>query len=298
MLKTPRFFHARRFVALAALVSLASCSGGGCGNCTVPAFTAPSPGTSPGPFFTPTPSPIPTATPIPTPTPTPTPAPIALSCAQNAILPNQSVPLGTAANFAILAGQTATNGGVATINGDLGVSPGNSQTGFGPGTTGTVNGSIWLAVPTAANAQLDLTTAYNSAAGKPATVTLLGGTDIGGTTLPAGVYHSPSTLFITGPLVLNGGGNPNAVFIFQIGSGLTTAVGSTVNLIGLANPCNVFWQVGSSATINGATFSGNILAFSSITMGLTTTMNGRALARNAAVTIPITAVDTISKPGP
>jgi len=161
-----------------------------------------------------------------------------------------------------------------------------------------VNGSIFLAVPYAANAQLDLTNAYNQAAGRPATVTYVGGTDIGGRTLPAGVYKSASTLFITGPLVLDGGGNPNAVFIFQIGSGLTTAVGSTVALIGLANPCNVFWQVGSSATINGNSFSGNILAFSSITLGLTTTINGRALAQNAAVTIPINAVDTINRPGP
>jgi Ice-binding-like len=304
MLKTPRFFSVRRFAALAALVSLASCSGGGCGNCTVPAFTAPSPGTPTGPVFTPTPTPAPgVATPTPTPrptatpTPTPTPAPVALSCAQNAIS-GQAVPLGTAFTFAVLAGSTVTSSGPTIVTGDLGVSPGTAITGItgiAPGGPGTVvGGSIHSGDPAAAQAQLDLTTAYNNAAGRanPGAVPA----DIGGMTIPAGVHNAPVSLAITGNVTLDGGGNPNSVFIFQIPTTLTTSTGSSVTLIGLANACNVFWQVGSSATINGnSVFNGTVLALASISLGTGAVVNGRVLARNGAVTM---LSNIVTKTGP
>jgi hypothetical protein len=133
-------------------------------------------------------------------------------------------------------------------------------------------------------AQNELTTAYNAAMGAASTATKNG--DLGGQTLFAGVYTASSSLGITGTVTLDAQGNPNAQFIFQIGTALTTATGSTVALINGAQPANVFWQVGSSATLGtGSSFSGNILAFSSISLGTGATLQGRALARNGAVTL-------------
>ncbi len=213
---------------------------------------------------------------------------LALSCllalavlASDAFAGQLPVRLGKADGFAVLAGQTVTSAGVSTLNGDLGVSPGTSLTGFPPG---RVNGTVHAADPVAAQAQSDLTTAYNDAAGRTPPQALPA--DVGGRTLAAGVYKSGSTLGLTGGLTLDGKGDRNAVFVFQVGSALTTAVGSRVNLIGGAQPCNVFWQIGSSATLGtSSVFAGNILALTSVSMNDRVTLNGRALARNGGVTL-------------
>jgi hypothetical protein len=199
------------------------------------------------------------------------------------------VVLGTAADFAVLAGTTVTNTGPTVVNGDLGVSPGSAVTGFPPG---VVNGTIHAADATAAQAQLDLTAAYNDAASRTPTGPLPAA--IGGLTFTPGVYNAPAAVGLTGTVTLDAQGDPNAVFIFQIGSALTTASGSVVNLINGAQACNVFWQVGSSATLGtGSTFAGNILALTSITVTTGTTVDGRTLARNGAVTLD---TNTITRP--
>jgi hypothetical protein len=192
-----------------------------------------------------------------------------------------TVPLGTAEPFAVLAGSTVTNTGPSVVNGDLGLSPGTSVTGFPPG---TVNGSQHVTDAVAGQAQIDLTTAYNNAAAQAPTGTV--SADLGGQRLTPGVYRSASSLGLTGALTLDAQGNANAVFIFQAGSTLTTASASNVNLVNGAQACNVFWQVGSSATLGTASsFRGSILALSSITVTTGATVDGRVLARNAAVTL-------------
>ncbi len=208
-----------------------------------------------------------------------------------------AVGLGTTDSFAILGGSAVTNTGPTVINGDLGVHPGTSVTGFPPG---IVNGDVHSADAVALQAQTDLVTAYNDAAGQPfdATVT----SDLGGQTLTPGVYRSSSSQQLTGPLTLNAQGNPNAVFIFQIGSTLTTASASSVNLINGAQACNVYWQVGSSATLGtGTNFVGNVLALTSITANTAATVQGRLLARNGAVTLDtntVTRSQCATGPGP
>jgi hypothetical protein len=199
----------------------------------------------------------------------------------DALAAQSTVGLGTADSFAVLAGSTVTNTGPSTINGNLGVSPGTAVTGFPPG---TVHGTIHAADAVAGQAQTDLTTAYNDAAARTPAATVSG--DLGGRTLTVGVYKSASSLGLTGALTLDAQGNPNAVFIFQAGSTLTTASGSHVNLINGAQPCNVFWQIGSSATLGtSSVLSGNILALTSISIDNGVTVLGRALARNGAVTL-------------
>jgi type VI secretion system secreted protein VgrG len=196
------------------------------------------------------------------------------------------IPLGTAQSFAVLGGSTVTNTGATSITGDLGVSPGSSVTGFPPGIV--TGGSIHAADAVAAQAQSDLTTAYNTAVGTPCTVDLTG-QNLGGLVLTPGVYCFTSSAALTGTLTLDFQGNPNAAFLFKIGSTLTTASASNVLLInngGATCPPNVNWQVGSSATLGtGSTFVGNILALTSITMTTGTNLRGRALARNGAVTL-------------
>jgi len=193
-----------------------------------------------------------------------------------------SVNLGTAANFAILAGSTITNTGVSNINGNIGLSPGTAVTGFPPG---ILNGTFNLADATAATAKLDLTAAFNDAAGRTGAITIP--TELGGTILPPGVYNSASGTFgITGTLTLDAQGNPDAVFIFQAASTLITASSSKVVLINGAQANNIFWQVGSSATLGTfSIFKGNILAQASITVTTGTVIDGRALAQSAAVTL-------------
>ena len=191
------------------------------------------------------------------------------------------VPLGAAQSHGILAGTqiTCITGGL--ISADIGVSPGNTLTGFGPCVfTGVSN----LANAVAAQAQLDLTTAYNTLAGLPCPPANAIAADLGGTTLPAGVYCTAIGINVTGTLTLNGGGDPNAVFVFQAGSSLVTA--GNIVLINQAQAKNVYWQVGSSATLGTASqWQGNILALSSITLVDTATLLGRALARNGGVSL-------------
>lgn len=204
-----------------------------------------------------------------------------------------TVPLGTAANFAVLAGSTITNTGATTINGDLGLSPGTAVTGFPPG---TVDGTGDIADAAAVQAQNDLTIAYNDAAAETVTATIP--TELGGTTEPPGVYNSAAGTFgITGTLTLDAQGNPNAVFIFQAASTLITASASNVVLVNGAQASNVFWVVGSSATLGtSSALQGNILALTSITVTTSVTIDGRALARNGAVTLDTNQI-TVPIPG-
>ncbi len=184
-------------------------------------------------------------------------------------------------NFAVLAGSTVTNTGSTTVSGDVGVSPGTAVTGFPPG---LASGAIHLADSAAAEAQTALTAGYLDAAGRTGGTSVSG--DLVGRTLTSGVYTSTSSLAESGDLTLDAQGNPDAVFIFQIASTLTTGSGSHIILANGAIACNVFWQVGSSATLGTySVFNGNILALSSITITSGVNMNGRALARNGAVTL-------------
>jgi hypothetical protein len=202
----------------------------------------------------------------------------------------QPVILGTAGNFGVLAGSTVTNTGPTVVNGDVGVSPGSAVTGFPPG---VVVGTIRVADATAAQAQNDLTTAYNDAAGRPAPT--LVGPDIGGTLITPGVYNAATSMGITGTVTLSGAG----VYIFQIPSTLTTASNSIVSLINGATAANVFWQVGSSATLGtNSSFHGTILALTSITVTTGASLDGKALARNGAVTLDSNAVSGAGGPAP
>ena len=197
--------------------------------------------------------------------------------------------LGTAEGFAILAGSTVTNTGPSIITGNVGVSPGTAVVGFPPGTV--VTGTIHAADPVAAQAQSDVTVAYNDLAGRASNFNLTG-QDLGGLTLTPGVYTFASSAQLTGTLTLDAQGDPNAEFVFQIGSTLTTASNSFVILINGADSCNVFYQVGSSATLGtNTTFEGNILALASVTLNTgASILNGRALAQTGAVTLDSNAV--------
>ncbi|RKR30144.1 ice-binding family protein [Arthrobacter oryzae] len=191
------------------------------------------------------------------------------------------VGLGTAAAYSVLGGTTVTNTGPTTLGGELGVNPGSAITGFRPGIAA---GAIHRGDAQALQAQSDLTTAYNDAAGRAATASVAG--DLVGKTLTPGVYKSSGPLAVSGALTLNGQGNPNSVFIFQVASTLTTASASHIVLTNSAQACNVYWQVASSATLGTAsTFKGNILALTSITATTGTTVQGRALARNGQVSL-------------
>ncbi len=182
--------------------------------------------------------------------------------------------LGSAASFAVLGGQTVTNTGPTTINGDLGVSPGSAVTGFPPGTV--TGGAIHKNDAVAQTAQGAVTTAYNALAAQPCSGDLTG-QDLGGKTLIPGVYCFSSSAQLTGDLTLNAAGNGGAVFVFKIGSTLTTASNARVLLINGASPCNVFWQVGSSATLGTTTtFTGSILALTSIALNTGAGVSGRA----------------------
>lgn len=300
MFKTTMGLIQRQLLVLLVPCAILILSGCSCNNCAVPAFR-------------------PTA--VPSPTPTVNPA----SCSNQG---SSAIVLGPAlAPFAVLAGSTVTNVGNTLVtyaagavtgatNDDLiGVSPGSAVTGFYPPGTDT-NGSNAIyaagyntntAVPLAA--QNALTTAYNNAAGEPATTTFTGTPDLSQQsvpghpkgTLPPGVYKASSSASImAGNLTLDGGGNPQSVFIFQIGTTLTTTlnggVSGNVILTNSASACNIYWQVGSSATLGGATFYGNVLANQSITINATT-FTGRALASVAAVSIPVAGGSLITNPG-
>lgn len=190
-----------------------------------------------------------------------------------------TVLLGTGTSFAVLAGAGITNTGPTTITGDVGSFPTTTQTGFG---SVTLIGTNHAGDTVTQVAKADLVTAYNQAAASGPTIPVVA--DLGGQTLVAGVYNSASTLGLTGVLTLSG--SSSDVWIFQAGSALTTATGSSVVLIGGAQSCNVFWQLGSSATIGtGSAFKGTIIALTSITVTTGATIDGRALARNGAVTL-------------
>lgn len=213
-----------------------------------------------------------------------------------------SVNLGTAGNYSALAGSTVTNTGSSVLSGDLGLSPGTSVIGFPPG---SVKGTINIANGPAGQAQSDLTTAYNTAMGLSPTHALTG-QNLGGMTLTPGVYFFANSAQLTGTLTLNNLGNPNALFVFQIGSTLTTASSSSVIFKNSLTDSNVFWQVGSSATLGTTTsFQGNILALTSITLNTGAKIGcGSALALNGAVTLDTNVIgggcgstSTVPEPG-
>jgi hypothetical protein len=200
-----------------------------------------------------------------------------------------SVPLGTAESFVVLAGAGITNTGATTLDGDIGTYPTQSITGTA---TMTITGTNHAGDAVTQGAKTDLVTAYGVAAGQGPTSPI--SADLGGQTLVPGVYNSASSLGLTGALTLDAEGDPNAVFVFQAGSTLTAASGSQVVLINGTQACNVFWQIGSSATLGtGSMFRGSILAQTSITVTTGVVIIGRVLALDGAVTLD---TNTISKP--
>ena len=198
--------------------------------------------------------------------------------------------LGTAGSFGVLAGSNVANVGASTVSGNVGVSPGTAITGFPPG---TATGTIYSAGGVAAQAQTDATAAYNGLAGMAVTDTLTG-TDLGGLTLTPGVYAFASSAQLTGALTLDGEGNDNALWVFLIGSTLTTASGSSVSVIRSGPNDGIFWDVGSSATIGTTTaFEGNILASTSIALDNSATIGcGSALASTGLVTMDTNTIST------
>lgn len=191
------------------------------------------------------------------------------------------VNLGTTTSFAILSGAGITNTGPTTVTGDIGSFPTTTETGFG---SITLNGVNHAGDGVTQNAKTDLVTAYNNAAGQGPTIPIVA--DLGNQILTPGVYNSASSIGLTGTVVLNGGGDPDAVFMFQAGSTLTTASSSIVQLTNGTQACNVYWQIGSSATLGtNSTFKGNLFALISITLTTGATVDGRVLARNGAVTL-------------
>ncbi|WP_240148295.1 ice-binding family protein [Diaminobutyricibacter tongyongensis] len=201
--------------------------------------------------------------------------------AQAATVINGPIGLGNATTFGVLGASAVTNTGPSVINGDVGVSPGTSITGFGGPPAGTLTGTIHATDTVAGQAQTDLTTAFNTAAGLTPTTSGLG--ELGGKSLTPGVY-SGGALSLTGNLTL--AGSANSVWVFQAASTLITASASTITMTGGASSCNVFWKVGSSATLaSSSAFVGTIMASQSITAVHGATIAGRLLADNGAVTL-------------
>ncbi|MGZ4380936.1 MAG: ice-binding family protein, partial [Gaiellaceae bacterium] len=224
-----------------------------------------------------------------------------MAFASNAGATAAPVPLGTAGSFAILAGTSVTDVPTSTISGDVGVSPGPWVPGL---TCAEVSGTIYSVDASGplpcrvtnpgllTTAKNDLTTAYGDAFGRSPDTTFIGADNqLGGQALVPGVYRFPhaTTANLIGNLTLNGG--PGAVWIFQATSDLVTAVGSSVTFSGGAGPCNVYWQIGTTATINGASFAGTVMAADSITMCNGVNLSGRTLASTGNVTL---ISDTIS----
>jgi hypothetical protein len=220
--------------------------------------------------------------------------------------PGPAQVLGTAGSYGVLGGSAVTNTGNTVITGDLGVSPGSAITGFSviDGGPGLFTGALNQGNLASAQARADATAAYLTLAAQSFTSDL-SGLDLGGLTLTPGVYFFSSSAQLTGALTLNAQGNSDARFVFQIGSTLTTASNSLVNIINVSpstvcGPDNgLFWQVGSSATIGtNSTFSGNILALTSITLNTGASIDdGRALALNGAVTLDNNRIDASDTDG-
>ncbi len=211
----------------------------------------------------------------------------ALIFTSSALAAAASVGLGTAAPFSVLGGSTVTNTGPTTMFGDLGLSPGSSVTGAPHVLAEThVDDAVAIA------AKNDLTTAYNDAASRPSNGSA--GTDLAGQVFLPGVRTASSSLLLSsGSVTLDAQGNPDAVFIFQIGSTLITGSNTSVSLINGAQACNVFWQVGSSATLGtGTSFVGTVMALESITANTAATIHGRLLARTGAVTLDTNTITT------
>ncbi|MBT2502889.1 ice-binding family protein [Curtobacterium sp. ISL-83] len=208
---------------------------------------------------------------------------ISTSAASAATVINGPINLGAAAPFGVLGASAVTNTGPTLINGDLGVSPGTSITGFGAAPSGVVIGTVHQTDAVAVQAQRDTTTAYNVAASL--TPTRTGLTELNGLSLTPGVYSGGAlSLASTGTLTL--AGTANSVWVFQAASTLTIGSGTRIITTGGASSCNVFWQVGSSATIGtGAQFQGTVLAQQSVTATTSATVVGRLLARVGAVTL-------------
>jgi len=206
---------------------------------------------------------------------------LAVACAFAAIPAGaqaSAINLGTVSSFVVLGGASVTNIGPSVLDGDLGVSPGTSLTGFN---SATVNGDIHNNDGVASGAQADLAVAYDAAAGQPVTADLTG-QDLGGLVLTKGAYNYASSAQLTGTVTLDAEGDPNAQFVFMIGSTLTTASASRVELVNGASPCNVFWQIGSSATLGTTTaFQGNVMTLADITANNGASVIGRLLARTA-----------------
>ncbi|MGV8967656.1 MAG: ice-binding family protein [Cellulomonas sp.] len=200
-----------------------------------------------------------------------------------------AVPLGTADSFVVLAGSAIANTGPSTLNGDFGTFPTTTITGTG---SIVVNGTNHAGDAVTQGAKADLTTAFGVAAGEASTDTIAA--DLTGLSLLPGVYTSASSVLLTGELTLDAGGDPSAVFVFQAGSTLTTMSNSQVTLTNGAQACNVFWQVGTSATLGtDSDFRGTVLADQSITATTGATIEGRLLARIGAVTLD---TNTITRP--
>jgi hypothetical protein len=203
-------------------------------------------------------------------------------------------PLGAASSFGVVGASTVTNTGPTIVNGDLGLSPGTAVVGFPPG---VVTGTTQVANAAALAAQNSVTTAFNALAGQACDVNLTG-TDLGGLTLTPGAYCFSSSAQLTGTLTLNALGNPGSVWVFQIGSSLTTASNSRVAFINGGQPCGAFWEIGSSATLGTTTaFAGNILALASITLNTGATSSGGLFARTGAVTLDSNVVSVVGSCG-
>ncbi|MEA2486106.1 MAG: hypothetical protein QOD46_1217 [Actinomycetota bacterium] len=212
---------------------------------------------------------------------------LAITNAEAAATP---VPLKTARRFAVLAGSGITNTGLTAITGDIGTFPTTSITGT---STLVLTGTNHKGDAVTQQAKKDLVGAYVNAANQGPVTPIAGGI-LGGRKLVSGVYNSASSMDLTGTLTLNGQGREDSVFIFQVGSALTTASASQVRLVNGAQGCNVFWQIGSSATLGtGSTFAGSLMALTSITANTGARVQGRLLARNGAVTLD---TNRITKP--
>jgi hypothetical protein len=200
------------------------------------------------------------------------------------------INLGAAESAALVAASTITDAGASTVAGDIALSPGTSITGFPPAVQ--TSGSLQVANASAVAAQGAASSAYTDAVGRASTQLVT--TDLGGRTYGPGVFQAATALALTGTVTLDAGGNPDAVFIFQAGTTLTTSASSAVVLTGGANACNVFWSIGSSATLGAATeFAGSMLIYSSATLGALVHDTGRILAINGAITL---AGDNINVP--